>query len=187
MARAEVQRTADTVGAMFADVGAAMSPVLFASDALGSGEASGDSGGWGLVAADIMQEMGERCLLVGLRPGLTVTKLSGEFGGSTRPDLCFRCGIPFTKLPQELFDPEITEWCDVSAGRWAYDDHITLGESRAVLKLVQLLANHESCHRRKALLLEDNMTASCAFMKGRSGAPALNFLLRKRAAVCVAA
>ena len=139
------------------------------------------------MAADVSAEMVERCLLVGLRPGHSVTKLSGEFQGMRRPDEVIRRGVPFTKLPVELFDPEITPWHDVDAGRWVYNDHITLGESRAVVKLIRALAACPSAHRSKSLLLEDNRPTSGAFMKGRSQSRSLNHLLRQRAASSVAA
>ena len=104
-----------------------------------------------------------------------------------RPDLVIRRGVPFTKLPAELFDNDLTQWEDVDAGRWIYNDHITLGESRAVVKLVRALAACSQAHRSKSLLLEDNRPTSGAFMKGRSQSKSLKFLLRQRAASSIAA
>ena len=47
-----------------------------------------------LVGMGLTAEMAEGCLRVGPRPGLSATKLSGEFNGSARPDLAFRRGVP---------------------------------------------------------------------------------------------
>ena len=181
-ARSEVQFMATLVAFMKAEVGAPLSPVLFASDAQGSGE--GDHGGWGVVAMDIDMSTAEECLLVGLRPGLSISKLSGVFRGMKRPDLQIRRSTPFTKLPRHCLDAD--KWHAVASGRWVYSDHVTLGESRAVNKILDLLRNHGACHEHKVLALQDNMATSGAYMKGRSPAPALNFLLRKRAGRCLA-
>ena len=61
-------------------------------------------------------------------------------------------------------------------GKWAYADHITLGEARVVVKLTRLLGSVGFCHGHKVLSLQDNMATSVAFTKGRSAAPSLNLL-----------
>ena len=97
----------DLVVLMYADVGAPLArTIFFASDAQGAEgfEQEGGAGGWGLVAADIDDDLARRCLMVGLKPGLIAVKLSGEYRGAARPDLSFRRRTPFTLLPQELFD-----------------------------------------------------------------------------------
>jgi hypothetical protein len=86
---------ASVIPALSADVGARLAPVVFASDAQGVGE--GDVGGWGIVASDVDQDTARRCLHVGMRPGLTVVKLSGGSNGSKRPDLQLRRSVPFTR------------------------------------------------------------------------------------------
>ena len=58
-----------------------------------------------------------------------------EMGGSKYPDKSLTPTVPFTLLPQSFFDPK--RWRLVERGRWRYGDHITLGESRTVLKLLE--------------------------------------------------
>jgi hypothetical protein len=183
-ARREVQAMATVVPMMFADVGAPLSRVIFAGDAQGHSE--GDNGGFGVVAADVSDQTVRECLLVGLRPGLSVTRLDGSFNGRARPDLEFRRGIPFTQLPRSLFNASC-EWHDVEAGRWRYADHITLGESRVVVRVARMLAAQASAHRSETLFPEDNRPTACAFMRDRPQSRALNFLLRQRAASSIAA
>ena len=72
-------------------------------------------------------------------------------------------------------------------GRWAYADHITLGEARVVVKLTRLLGSVDICHGHQVISLQDNMATSGAFTKGRSAAPSLNYLVRQRGATAVAA
>ncbi len=152
-ARREAFVMAAVVGLMSADVGAPLATCLFAADAI---VASDDAGGYGLVAADVSAAVARDCLLVDLRPGKTVTKLSGEFSGAARPDEAFRRATPFTRLPRTLFREDETEWHYVAAGRWAYVDHITLGEMRVIVLLSHLLCSNWQARRRKYIVLKDN-------------------------------
>ena len=65
-------------------------------------------------------------------------------------------------------------------GRWAYADHIILGEARVVVTLTRLLGSVDVCHGHEAISLQDNMATSGAFTNGRSAAPSLNYLARQR-------
>ena len=69
---------------------------------------------------------------------------------------------------------------------WLFEDHITLGESRAIVRTVEL-AVLAGTFSRKLLVLEDNRPTAGAMTKGRSPAPALNYLARRRAARTVMA
>ena len=89
-------------------------------------------------------------------------------------------------MPPELFDDNVTEWVEVAWGRWAFDEHISLGEMRSVVFLCQFLAAVPQAHRRRYFVLEDNWAVTGASHKGRSGAPLLNFLLRRKAAAQLA-
>ena len=180
--RDEVAVMAALVPAMHADLGAPMAPVCFASDAQGANDV--DSGGWGIAAADVSEELSLEMLRNGFKPGYNVVKLNGEFGGLKRPDLHIRRAIPFTRLPEALFSET---WHPVGWGRWAYADHITLGEMRAVLKVARAIAAVSSAHRHRFFSFQGNGACSGACAKGRSCAPALNFLLRKKSAPCIAA
>ena len=92
--------------------------------------------------------------------------------------------MPFTTLPPEVFEKDA--WTPISWGRWRWEDHVTLGESRVIVRLAQLLLSTPGCHRSKSLCLEDNQPTAGAMNKGRSTAPALNFLCRRRAGSCLA-
>ena len=177
------------VSYMYADIGAPLSETLFASDAQGAEDEGrgGDPGGWGLVATDVSTDVARRCLLVGLKPGRSATKLSGDYAGPRRPDLPIARGVPFTQLPLGLFDDAITTWSDVAAGRWRYADHITLGETRSIVFLAFLLSACAGAYRKKYLALEDNTSCAGAVTKGRSPSPLLNFLLRRKSASLLAA
>ena len=94
--------------------------------------------------------------------------------------------MPFTKLPAALFDGPDT-WQVLDKGRWLWSDHITLGEARAVLRLLRILASVSRAHGHKVLSLQDNAATAGSMAKGRSPAPALNCLLRRRASMTLAA
>ena len=52
--------------------------------------------------------------------------------------------MPYSLLPDSLF--QLDRWCEVEAGRWSFHDHITLGELRGVLKIVERLAANVGAH-----------------------------------------
>ena len=114
-----------------------------------------------------------------------MTKLNGDLSTIRYPDRKLPRNTPFTRLPDDLFHEG--EWGDITCGRWKFGDHITLGESRTVVKLVQLLGREVGDHNKVILSLQVNQPTAGSMTKGRSPAPALNFLLRKKAARCLAA
>ena len=67
-------------------------------------------------------------------------------------------------------------------GRWMVADHITLGEGRAVNKMLDIVTVSRLFHRLRTISLQDNQPIAGAYMKGRSAASALNRLCRKKAA-----
>ena len=75
----------------------------------------------------------------------------------------------------------------VLRGRWKDEGHITLGEGRAVIKLLEAVAACSRSHRHRIQSLEDNLALAFAFEKGRSPSGALNYILRERCALCAAA
>ena len=123
----------------------------------------------------------ERCM----RPGFTVTKLDGTFSGRLRPEEPWRRTVPFSQFTEDVV--ALSSWKPIMHGKWAYSDHITLGEARVVVKLTRLLGSVDACHGFKVASLQDNMATSGAFSKGRSCAPALNYLARQRGATAIAA
>ena len=71
---------------------------------------------------------------------------------------------------------------DAAAGRWRHADAIVLGEGRAIVKMVRLLARSPRLHEQVVVSLQDNMALAGAMQKGRSPTRELNYLLRQRAA-----
>jgi len=182
-ARSEVRCMANLVPLLFYDAGAPLAPTVFATDAMGSNEA--DNGGFGIVAAAPEAALITAAWSCGQRPGYSVTRLDGDVSRLSDPDKASRARIPHARVPAELVNGS-TEWTNVDWGRWWWDDHITLGEGRAVVRLLQVLALCPAAHRHKIISLQDNMPWGCAVAKGRSPAPAVNFLLRKRCGYCLA-
>ena len=75
----------------------------------------------------------------------------------------------------------------LDAGIWRFADHITVGEGRAVVRLVRLLASVKEAHGHRVGSLQDNSLVSGASSKGRSPSPALNYLARVKVASSLAA
>ena len=169
---------------LVADLGAPPAPVIFASDAMG--ETVADHGGHGLVGVPAGRDLFERTLQMSRAVRMTVVRLDGGLSGLKRPEKRITPTIPFSRIPQELFDTSVCVWSDLDAGRWKWPDHITLGESRAVVRLLDLLLWIPSFFRRFVISLQDNRPTSGSMMKGRSPSLALNFLLRKKTARCLA-
>ena len=61
-----------------------------------------------------------------------------------------------------------------------------LGEGRATIALLKILATSGAIGRNTLPSLEDNMAWGGASGKGRSSCPSLNYLCRKKAAYCIA-
>ena len=122
----------------------------------------------------------------GTAPNVSICNLNGDLGRYTKHLKPLIPTIPITKLPPSLFDHSITQWLPIKFGRWLYHDHITLGEGRATLHLLQALVLLSKAHRHKVISMEDNQSWGCSAAKGRSPSIALNFLLRRKCALCVA-
>ena len=116
--------------------------------------------------------------------GHTVARLSGDLSGVRNPFKELVPTKPFTLLPSPLFDSQ--RWVDVLAGRWKFEDHITLGEARAVQKIVDLLGNDVRMHEKIHISLQDNQPCAAAYTKGRSSVWSIMYILRKKSAVCLA-
>ncbi len=154
---------ADLVIAMYADLGATLPATAFATDAMGANDQ--DAGGFGIVAADCDPADIRRCFEECLEPGFTVVRLDGHFEGLKNPSSKIGRNIPFTKVPEGLLQ---ADWRPMMRGRWQSEDHITLGEGRAVVRLLDLIASNSRCHRRRVLSLQDNRPVVGAMAKGRS-------------------
>ena len=93
--------------------------------------------------------------------------------------------VPFTLLPEQLFRAD--RLTPVEHGRWLYGDHITIGESRTVLKMLRRVGAWPGLHGRAVFSLQDNMPTASSMTKGRSPSFSLNRILRMKAATCLAA
>lgn len=181
-AREEVVAMARVTCLMSCHVGAPFLKWIFATDAMGSNEY--DHGGYGIVTTQATTDELHAITRRGEAEGKSIARLDGQ-GGSKFPDRALKPTVPFTRLPSQLFEQQ--RWHLVDAGRWQFDDHITLGEARTVLKLLRMIATNVNYHDTVVFSLQDNRPTSCSMTKGRSPSFALNRILRQRAAVCLAA
>ena len=163
---------------IFADIGAPLCPLLFATDAQGVNDV--DAGGYGITMRAAPPALVRAVFERGSQVGMTVARLSGDQSGLRRPDKSTAPTVPFTMLPRELFD--LDEWIVIGHGRWLHPDHVTLGESRGVVKLLDIVTRGASFHRVRLLSLQDNRPTSGAMTKGRSPSAPLNYLMRRRTA-----
>ena len=163
---------------LYADLASPFCPVMLAADAMGVNEI--DFGGYGIVASLPSEDIILKTFKNAYALGYTVPRLSGDLSGLRRVESGFTRTKPHNTLPSELFDGAC-EWTVLERGRWRFPDHVTLGEGRAVVRSVELavLAGE---HRCKLLQLEDNAPTSGSMTKGRSPAPALNYIARRKAA-----
>jgi hypothetical protein len=183
-ARQEVLMMAHVIPLMYADVGSPLVNSLFATDAMGANNI--DHGGYGIVCAHLSDSLMRSVYTRGRARGFTVARLDGDFSGLKHPEKEISRSIPFSLLPSGLFDKAITKWHLIEQKRWKYKDHVTLGEGRAVVRLLRFLGPLTSLHRSKFVSLQDNMPVSGSFSKGRSPSPPLLYLTRMKAAQCLA-
>ena len=162
-----------------------MAPWIYATDA--EGDNNFDNGGYGIVACECAEELAERTWLTGARPGHTVCRLDGRISHLTSGEKELESRIPVSRVPQEILQQHHANWQAIAWGRWSYADHIMLGEGRAVVGLMERLAACSRAHQCCVTSLMDNESWSGAHCKGRSPAPAVNFLLRRLGSVTLAA
>ena len=136
-----------------------------------------------MVAADVSKEMAAQVYCSGTVPGRALLGVDGKVARLKYPDRELRRNVPVTPVPSKLM--EAADWQDIEHGRWEFEDFIALGEARASLRLLELLAPFVSARRHKVASLEDNLTVCGAWSKGRSNSVPLNYLLRKRTAISV--
>ena len=157
---------------------------MMATDAMGANDGDcGDHGGYGIVASAVPHEVVLDCFKIGGRPGRALQK-ELQLQGRASPEKPLARTVPFTRLPPVLFDESRTFWHVLAHGRWSWSEHITRGEMRAVLRMLIILASCSRCHRSRILSLQDNMGVASILSKGRSSTPVLNYLARRRCALC---
>jgi len=115
----------------------------------------------------------------------SLPRVNGDLSGLKRPERVLARTIPSTSLPPTLFVTK--RWGTLDKGRWSATDHVTLGEGRAVIRLLRRLAAVPQRHGRFVISLQDNQPICGAFTKGRSPALHLLRLCRQKAAAVLAA
>ena len=158
--------------------GLPVSPVLFASDAEGANEE--DHGGWGVVMAWAGKALVSRLVEEDIRPGRTIARLDGSVQNLVNRAKEYEAKVSVSRVPRDI---DNLDWQVLNHGRWRYPDHIMLGEGRATLYLLEVLASIPGAHAHLVPCLEDNEPWSSAGTKGRSPAGPVNYLLRRRAAL----
>ena len=142
-----------------------------------------------------LKDPGGAGLVFGRPPAHEVlrTALSTEPGGrahAVEPSLLALGSeyVPGLPPPSLLSDSwrHIT-WHDVVAVTWKHVDHIHLGEARALNLWLEVLCRFSHTRHSRLLDLCDSQSATGAFAKGRSSSFTLNRLMRKRAALEIAA
>ncbi|CAK9064634.1 unnamed protein product, partial [Durusdinium trenchii] len=160
-ARREVLAMARLVPLMTCRVGSPLPQWLFATDAMGANEL--DSGGYGIVMTKITEHEALDLLRQSNAEGRAIAGLDG-MRGAKFPGRALTPTVPFTLLSEELFCPE--RWVLVESGRWRFSEHITLGESRTVVKLLRKIAAVPELHGSLVLSLQDNRPTACSMTKG---------------------
>ena len=88
-----------------------------------------------------------------------------------------------SRVPRQLLDSSEYAWDILAHGRWRRSEHITLGEGRGALHLLDGLARDPSAHGFVVLSLMDNEPWAHASSKGRSPTFRLNRLLQRKASL----
>ena len=167
--RRELRTMAELVPFMEARLGWKLSSTVFGTDAMGANEV--DNGGFGIVGRKITAELAREIYEQGTAVGRTVVRLDGDPASIKFSNRGLPRNIPFTRLPDQLFGNE-DDWTELEGGRWKYADHIRLGASRTVVRLLRLLGREPGAHKKIILSLQDNQPTSGSMTKGRSPAPA---------------
>jgi hypothetical protein len=113
--RSEVRAMADLVMLIRYDVGAPMSPVLVASDAMGASAA--DCGGYSVVGSEIFTNLLHRCFQAGTHPRHTISKLTGDVDRLLGRNSPLMATVALSTLPTEVLDRSITDWVVLAQGR----------------------------------------------------------------------
>jgi len=181
-AREEARAMAVAVPLMVCHVGSPILSWLFSTDAMGANIT--DHGGYGIAVTEVSEFEVECLLKQGETLGRSIARLDGQHGAKY-PHRALVPTVPFTLLPEQLFRAD--RWTPVEHGRWLYGDHITIGESRTVLKMLRRVGAWPGLHGRAVFSLQDNMPTASSMTKGRSPSFSLNRILRMKAATCLAA
>ena len=96
------------------DLGAALWPQIFATDARGSDD-RGDAGAFCIVVAHPARSLGIETLKAGTIPNKPVVRLNGDsthlkFGRNSK-----EVSVPFSRVPKQLLDQCVTCWQEIGS------------------------------------------------------------------------
>jgi hypothetical protein len=170
---------------MFAELNWGLAPTVFATDAAGGDDGPDSRGTFGIVARHFadrayVNHIYERARFI----SRTVVSLDGDPRALKYPEKPCEATRPFTNIHDSVFDP--AGWFPILSGSWRVADHITLGEMRTVVKLLDVLLLAGSFFKTKVLSMQDNMCVAGSGRKGRSPSTPVNYLLRRKTARTIA-
>ena len=102
---------------------------------MGAGEC--DHGGYGIVAAYLGALAIKEVLRAGVAPLRLAARLESDSLAVHWVRERFRATLPRSMAPLALLAQ--ATWVNIAAGRWKWSDHTTLGESRAILRVLQIV------------------------------------------------
>eukprot|EP00434_Breviolum_minutum_P026310 symbB.v1.2.023253.t2/scaffold2112.1/size106475/3 len=143
VARDEVKAMAHVVPLMVCHVGAPILGWLFSTDAMGENDY--DHGGFGIAVTELSDPEVDSLQQQGETLGRSIARLD-RLHGAKFPQKALKPTVPYTLLPNKLFEP--SRWMAVDHGRWRFGDHITIGESRTVLKMLRRVGGWPALHDR---------------------------------------
>ena len=146
--RRDVVATADFIIYIGCDLGAPPPNLIF--DAQGANDL--DDGGFGIVGAEVDRDLVLDCVVAGSKPKQTVVKLNVDVDRLLGKQKRIEANVPLSPLPKALFDGS-TDWRVITSGRWQFADRIELGEGRAALRLMRILAASSGAHRSRITIL----------------------------------
>jgi hypothetical protein len=179
--RVELINMAHCLPLMFLDLGLKLPQVLLASDAEGASDVG--HGGYGVVGTKVSSHELACMFECSEHLGHTLARASGDLSGLRNTNLLSSPSIPFTKLPHTLFVQE--RWVSINAGRWKVAEHITLGESRGIVKVLEAVSLVPRLHGSLLFSLCDNMACAGAHSKGRSCVFSFNRTIRRKAVLAL--
>ncbi|CAK0808808.1 unnamed protein product [Prorocentrum cordatum] len=162
----------------------ALREIVLATDAEGSNGL--DCGGLGMVATALPDRGVQRLWEAGAKPGFALTRMGHERKVLQKGSGALVPTLPVSAIPKDFWELSRC-WVPVAAGRWKWEEHITVSEMRSVILMLERVVVVEGFFRCKLISFEDNMPVAFAIAKGRSSAGPLDFPLRRRCALCAAA
>ena len=177
--RVELLQMAWAVRFMELAVDLPFSKSMLATDAMGSNEL--DHGGFGVCVTQVSDEELASLRASAEQPGFALNMQDSEVNGLPHPERVITPTVPFSVLPDQLFDLE--RWKVVMHGRWKFSDPIAIGEARSVCKALRYLASDVKNFDQIWYSLQDNMVCKSVFTRGRSSCWGLNVYARNKAAL----